>query len=131
MTSILRLLLIACLTLVPALAVAGGHDEIEALLDRVAAARGVTFIRNGTAHDGPEAAAHLRRKLVAARGRIRTPEQLIEHLGTRSSLTGRPYRVRLANGREIDSAVWLHGLLREVRVAQARTGPAPVPRGAR
>lgn len=130
MTSILRLLLAAFLALVPALAAAaGGHDEIEALLDRVAAARGVTFIRNGTAHEAPEAAAHLRRKLLAARGRIRTPEQLIEHLGTRSSLTGRPYRVRLANGREVDSAVWLYGLLREVRAAPPR--PAPVPRGIR
>ena len=123
----LRILLIALLALLPSLTVsAGGHDEIEALLDKVAAARGVTFIRNGDEHDARDAASHLRRKLLAARGRIRTPEQLITHLGTRSSLTGRPYRVRFSNGREIDSAVWLHGLLREVR-AEAKPG-APASR---
>jgi hypothetical protein len=30
-------------------------------------------------------------------------------------MTGTPYRVRLPDGREIDSAVWLTGLLRDLR----------------
>ncbi|MCI4567595.1 DUF5329 domain-containing protein [Lysobacter sp. CFH 32150] len=89
--------------------------EIELLIARVEQARGVVFIRNGREYSADEAATHLRRKLKAARGRIRTPEQFIEHLGTRSSVTGKPYRVRLPDGRSLDSAAWLRQLLRDVR----------------
>lgn len=89
--------------------------EIDALVDRVAHADGVVFIRNGTEHTAAEAAAHLQRKRKAAGDRIRTPEQFIDKLGARSSITGKPYRVRLPDGRQMDSATWLTGLLREVR----------------
>ena len=89
--------------------------EIDALIDRVAHAKGVVFIRNGTEHTAAEAAQHLARKRRAAGDRITTPEQFIDKLGARSSMTGKPYRVRLPDGREMDSATWLTGLLQEVR----------------
>jgi hypothetical protein len=89
--------------------------EIDALIDRVAHAKGVVFIRNGTEYTAAEAAAHLQRKRDAAGGKIKTPEQFIDKLGARSSMSGKVYRVRLPDGREMDSAVWLNGLLREVR----------------
>jgi len=89
--------------------------EIDALIDRVAHAKGVVFIRNGSDHTAAEAAAHLQRKRAAAGDKVRTPEQFIDVLGSRSSMTGTPYRVRLPDGREIDSAVWLTGLLRDLR----------------
>jgi hypothetical protein len=89
--------------------------EIDALIDRVAHADGVVFIRNGTEHTAAEAAQHLARKRKAAGDRIRTPEQFIDKLGARSSMTGKPYRVRLPDGREMDSATWLTGLLQDVR----------------
>ena len=89
--------------------------EIDALVDRVAHADGVVFIRNGTEHTAAEVATHLQRKRKAAGDKIRTPEQFIDKLGARSSITGRPYRVRLPDGREMDSATWLTGLLRDVR----------------
>lgn len=108
--------------------------EISALLGKVEHARGVTFIRNGSAHDASEAAAHLRRKLAAAHGRIDSAEQFIDAIGTRSSMTGIAYRVRFADGREIDSAAWLRQLLREVRAERLRSprpaassAPAPAP----
>ena len=91
------------------------EQEIEALIVRVEHARGVVFIRNGREYSAGKAGTHLRRKLKAARGRIRTPEQFIEHIGTRSSVTGKPYRVRLPDGRMLDSAAWLRQLLRDVR----------------
>jgi len=89
--------------------------EIDALIDRVAHAKGVVFVRNGSDHTAAEAAAHLQRKRAAAGDKVRTPEQFIDVLGSRSSMTGTPYRVRLPDGREIDSAVWLTGLLRDLR----------------
>ena len=90
--------------------------QIDALIVRVSQARGVVFIRNGSEHTASEAAAHLQRKLRAAHGRITTPEQFIDMLGTRSSLSGKPYRVRFADGHVVDSATWLRQLLREVRM---------------
>ena len=93
-------------------------DEIEALIRRVAAARGVIFIRNGSEYTAAEAAKHLRRKLDASKGRIRTPEAFIDKLGSRSSMSGKPYRVRLPDGRVLDSATWLNGLLADIRAGR-------------
>ena len=42
-------------------------------------------------------------------------QDFIDKLGSRSSMTGKPYRVRLPDGREMDSATWMTGLLEEVR----------------
>ena len=92
--------------------------EIDALIDRVAKAKGVIFIRNGTEHTAAQAAEHLQRKRKAAGKRIATPEQFIDKLGTRSSMTGKAYRVRLPDGKEIDSAVWLIGSLRDIRAGR-------------
>lgn len=127
----------ALLALAPMFVLAGSappNPEIGALIARVEQARGVVFIRNGSEHSASEAAAHLRRKLRAAHGRITTPEQFIDNVGTRSSMTRIAYRVRLADGREVDSASWLRGLLREVRANRISTpapaasaAPAPVP----
>jgi hypothetical protein len=122
MKSYRRLLLLLVLLLAPMLAMATqapAHPEIDALIARVAQARGVVFIRNGSEHSASEAAAHLQRKLDAAHGRITTAEQFIDVLGTRSSMTGIAYRVRFADGHVVESAVWLQQLLHELRSQQA------------
>ncbi|NUS39773.1 MAG: DUF5329 family protein [Lysobacter sp.] len=117
-------LLLACLGAFAAFAGSTAVDgEIDALIARVGQAQGVVFIRNGSAHSATEAAAHLQRKRVAAGGRFASAEQFIDVVGTRSSVTGRPYRVRANDGTEIDSAVWLRRLLREVRAARSGTPP--------
>jgi hypothetical protein len=130
MNRIRRLLLILAtlLALSPLAAFAASNPEIEALIVRVEHARGVVFIRNGSDHSAGEAAAHLRRKLAAAHGRLTTAEQFIDRLGTRSSMTGIAYRVRFADGREIDSAAWLRQLLRELRAERVRS-PRPAASG--
>lgn len=92
--------------------------EIEALIQRVAAARGVVFIRNGSEHTAADAARHLRRKFDASKGRIQTPGAFIDKLGSRSSMSGKAYRVRLPDGRLLDSAVWLNGLLADIRAGR-------------
>ena len=126
--------LLALLALSPLVAIAATNPEIELLIARVEHAHGVVFIRNGSDHSAVEAAAHLRRKLAAAHGRITTAEQFIDTIGTRSSMTGIAYRVRFADGQEIDSATWLRQLLRELRVERVRSPrpaasavPAPAP----
>lgn len=115
--------LIAGLSMALAFAATPADAEIDALIARVAQSRDVTFIRNGSGHTATEAATHLQRKRAAAHVAFDSAEQFIDAVGTRSSLTGRAYRVRTQDGKEIDSAVWLRGLLREVRAARVRAPP--------
>ncbi|HSR65382.1 MAG TPA: DUF5329 family protein [Xanthomonadaceae bacterium] len=123
-------LLFACVCSCAAFAGESPVDrEIDALIARVGQAQGVVFIRNGSTHGAAEAAAHLQRKRIAAGGRFASAEQFIDRVGSRSSLTGRAYRVRMADGREEDSAAWLRQLLRQVRAGRVST-PPPAAAGA-
>ena len=88
------------------------RERIEQLLESMQGSS-VTFIRNGKEYDGTEAAAHLRRKWNAAGDRIQTTEQFIDHIATRSSTSGRPYQLRLADGRTVETSAWLTARLRD------------------
>lgn len=79
----------------------------------------VVFLREGQAYDGRTAAAHLRQKWAHA-PQVREPEVFIRELASRSSMTGRPYRVRLRDGREIDAATYLTERLSALRAAEHR-----------
>lgn len=104
-------------------------QKIDMLLERVAASEGTVFLRNGDEHSAPKAADHLRMKWEQAGGPNNpnaTAEDFIEQVGSRSSLSGREYRVRLPDGRELPSAQWLRAELREIegRFERADTRPA-------
>ena len=81
--------------------------------------RGAVFIRNGTEHDSAKAAAHLRRKLGAAGKRVRTADQFITYLATGSSITGKPYKIRFADGRTVESAQFFREQLRRIEARPA------------
>jgi hypothetical protein len=82
-------------------------EKIERLLSEVESAQGDVFIRNGVEYSAKEAADHLRTKWNAAGEKITTAQQFIEHVASASSLTGEPYRVRLASGTDISAADYL------------------------
>ncbi len=86
-------------------------ERIESLLKAIEESK-LVFIRNGSEHDGPAAAAHLRRKLRAADDRVRTAREFIDGIATKSSTTGEPYQVRLADGTVSDLAPWLEAQLK-------------------
>ena len=69
-----------------------------------------------------QAAAHLRLKLDRAGARIKTAEQFIAFCATGSSISGQKYRIRLADGRTLDTAEFLRGKL---ALYQAAERPAP------
>jgi len=75
-------------------------------LIQTVAASNVTFIRNGTEHSAAEAADHLRSKWKRARGKVKTLDQFIENIASKSSMSGRPYQVRTADGELINAADW-------------------------
>ncbi len=81
-------------------------ERIESLLKAIEESK-LVFLRNGSEHDGPAAAAHLRRKLRAAGDRVRTAREFIDGIATKSSTSGEPYQLRLADGTVTDLAPWL------------------------
>ena len=65
------------------------------------------FIRNGDEYSAKEAKEHMLKKLEYAGDRVRTAEQFIIYIGTKSSLSGKPYFVLFPDGRKIESGKWL------------------------
>ncbi len=92
------------------------RTEIDALLNRLGTSE-CQFYRNGSWHSGSEARDHLQLKLehLVKKGLITNSEEFIEKAGTKSSISGRPYKVRCPNQEEEPSAVWLGSELRHIR----------------
>jgi len=86
--------------------VQGEQEKINHLIKMVEDS-GYIFIRNGSEYNSKDAASHMRLKLSRAGNRVKTAEQFIEYLATRSSVTGSPYMLRLPDGKKIPLAEWL------------------------
>ncbi|MBI1903245.1 MAG: DUF5329 family protein [Planctomycetia bacterium] len=82
------------------------QDKIDALLAHVAASKD-TFVREGVEHTGAEAAEHLRKKYASGGQKIETLDEFIDKIASRSSLTGKPYQVKLADGTVVEASKWL------------------------
>lgn len=109
---------------VPARSVAMSETaKIQALISTVEKSEGLVFIRNGSAHDPTQAASHLRLKWKNAGKRVRTAEDFIRYCATGSSMSGKPYQIRFADGRVEDSAVYFHAQLRRIEAAANKPGP--------
>jgi hypothetical protein len=107
----------------------GGVDadagrEIAGLIDAIGAS-GCEFQRNGRWHQAEEARAHLQRKLDWAhqRGLDGSAETFIERAASRSSVSGRPYRVRCPDGQEAPAAEWFAAELQRQRAADSSRTP--------
>jgi hypothetical protein len=86
--------------------------RIQYLIASVEALEGAKFIRNGSEHDARAAADHLRLKLKAAGNKVKTAEDFIKFCASRSSITGKPYLIRLADGTTLESEVFFRNKLR-------------------
>jgi hypothetical protein len=104
--------LLLLVTVTGALAISESQ-KITALLNAIEQSN-LVFIRNGTEYSAPRAREHLEMKLSRSGGRITTAAQFIEHLASRSSMTGTPYYVKLPDGRRMRAAVWLREKLAEI-----------------
>ena len=87
--------------------------KIEFLLLSVENMKGATFIRNGTEHDGKEAAAHLRMKLQKAGRKVQNADDFIKLCASKSIISGQPYLIRLSDGKAIKSEQYFREKLRE------------------
>jgi hypothetical protein len=89
--------------------------EIDALLADLRTS-GCRFERNGTWYDGDRAADHLQRKLAYADDAdIPSTEAFIDAAATRSSFSGRAYRVQCGEAAPVESGIWFRGRLGALR----------------
>jgi hypothetical protein len=119
MKKITTILLLAFFLLVSVKAVAIEGVElkrVEGLLTLLATKTDITFVRNGSKYSAERAVSHLRSKLQRAGDQISTAEQFVDNIASKSSLSGKPYLVILADGTTVKAAEYFHGLLREVDI---------------
>lgn len=87
------------------------QQKIDTLIHEVEVSKDIRFVRNGSDHDGAAAADHLRLKLRNAGDRIKTAQDFISYLASASSWSGKPYRIRFADGHEMDSGPYFRARL--------------------
>src|SRR5713226_6027707 len=112
----LFLLIITFAFVRPAAAAESSEQTINYLLDYVANSK-ATFVRNGTSHTPAKAVAHIKAKYDHFKKDIKTPEDFIRLAASKSLLSGKPYLVRTADGRETHLDVWLTDALHAHRAA--------------
>ena len=102
----------------PALAApnATAQREITGLMQALEHS-GCRFLRNGKWYGAAEAGSHLQRKYDYLQGRslADSAEQFIDNAASRSSISGKPYRVACPNRPEQDSALWFQQQLALLR----------------
>jgi hypothetical protein len=89
--------------------------EITGLMNNLAQS-GCQFQRNGDWYDAMQARAHLQRKYeyLLKKGMVDSSEQFIQRAASKSSVSGKPYRVK-CGPLELDSAVWFGTQLQRLR----------------
>jgi Family of unknown function (DUF5329) len=101
--------------------IAKAQREVDGLIAALGNS-GCEFERNGSWHDAKTARAHLQKKYdyLRKRGMADTAELFIERGASKSSMSGKPYRVRCP-GKAVDTAAhWFEQRLRTLRAEPAR-----------
>lgn len=106
-------LVITLLMTLPAYAKLTAHEEarINAMLEGLSQKKDLIFVRNGDEHTCDEAVSHLRLKLGNTRNRIDTAEQFIDKVASSSSITGKPYIVKIPGKSDENAQPFLHALI--------------------
>lgn len=112
----LRAIFLIALCLIPLTADAREAIEkarIEHLISSVEKLSGAKFIRNGKEYDPKKAGEHLRMKLGKAGEKIKTAENFIDGLASKSSYSGKPYKIRKADGTLVTTKAYFYARLKE------------------
>ena len=90
-------------------------QEIAHLIEHLKVS-GCEFQRNGSWYDAVAARGHLQRKYdyLLKRDLVDSSEQFIQRAASKSSVSGKPYRVK-CGALELDSAVWFDMQLQRLR----------------
>ncbi len=90
------------------------RNKIEFLISAVENLKDAKFIRNGSEYNGQEAAKHLRMKLQNVLV-VKTADDFIRLIASKSSVSGKPYLIRLSDGKTITSEKYFREKLKEYR----------------
>lgn len=93
------------------------RQRIEALIGAVERGSGVTFIRNGRSYSAATAAQFLRGKWRDREADVCSANDFIAKVASFSSTTGKPYLVRLRDGREVPAAEFFRAQLAQLTTA--------------
>ena len=88
--------------------------RIERLIRYVEAKPELRFVRNGTDYSSADAGRFLRGKLDSMGGGVRTAQDFIDQIATKSSMSGEPYQIRFPDGRSVPAAQFLGEELRRM-----------------
>ena len=83
------------------------QSRIDKLIRFVETQKDMKFVRNGTEYSCAEAAKFLRGKMESMGAEVKTARDFIERIATKSSMSGKPYHVKFADGRMMPSAQFL------------------------
>ncbi|MBP3985039.1 DUF5329 domain-containing protein [Pseudoxanthomonas helianthi] len=102
---------------------AKARQEIAGLMQALGASH-CEFNRNGSWYDATQARAHLQRKCdyLLKKDLVDSAEQFIDRAASRSSFSGKAYRVRCPGRPEQDAAGWFRDQLQRLR---GSAKPAP------
>lgn len=110
-------LLLPVLLLITIKAVAAPKDEINHLIQYVATTD-CQYERNGTRHKGSEAVAHIKKKYDYFEDEISTAEDFIKYAATKSSFSGKYYKVHCSSQTTVKSEDWLNAELKAYRASK-------------
>lgn len=88
--------------------------KIESLITTIESLSDATFVRNGSEYNAKNAAKFLRGKWDANKKDIKTANDFIDKVATKSSTTGKPYMIRPKGAAEIACADFLKTALKKL-----------------
>ena len=89
-------------------------EKIELLIAHIEAMQNARFIRNGKEYSSSRAARHLRKKWSHVKKRISTADQFIEYIASKSSVSNKPYQIKMSDGSIVTSEAVLRTRLGEI-----------------
>lgn len=94
-------------------------QKIEAMIQSVQQLKGVQFYRNGSYYDAAKAAEHLRMKWGKAGSRVKTAQDFIEVVGSKSYLSGEEYHIKFPDGRKVATRAFFLQKLKEITASKS------------
>jgi hypothetical protein len=98
-------------------------QKIDYLIASIETLKDAQFIRNDTSYNAKAAADHLRLKLRIAGSHVTSAYDFIRYCASASSVSGKPYVIRFADGREVAAEVFLRQKLKEYESVPKRSTP--------
>ena len=97
------------------------QEKIDSLIDAVAnLPEGTVFIRNGKEHTLEEAVDHLGLKRKKAGDKIKSSREFIEHLASKSSMSGKPYQIKMPDGQTQEAGSFFLAKLAEIEAPKTQ-----------